>query len=91
MKTGAATIDINEYDRLMKVERDLELTINEIKEVNINLVKSVVGILEMNQQNMRDIELGITNAGYSWEYNPGNGYGRVILGKGSKIIRLVVK
>ena len=34
MKTGTASIDINEYDRLMKVERDLDLIINETKEVN---------------------------------------------------------
>jgi hypothetical protein len=68
MKTGTATIDINEYDRLMKVERDLDLTVNTIKE------------------HLRDIELGITNAGYAWEYN--SPHGQIRLGKGSKLIKL---
>lgn len=85
-KLGTATIDINEYDRLMKLERDLELTINTIQETNLSLVKSVIGILELNQQHMRDIELGVTNAGFSWEYN--SPHGKVILGRGPKIIKL---
>jgi hypothetical protein len=86
MKTGTATIDINEYDRLMKVERDLDLTVNTIKETNLALMRSVIMILELNQQHLRDIELGITNAGYAWEYN--SPHGQIRLGKGSKLIKL---
>lgn len=89
MKTGTAKIDINEYDRLMTVERNLELTINEIKKTNFDVIKSVIGILELNQQNYGDIELGITNAGYSWEYY--SVHGTMKLGRGAKIIKLVDK
>ena len=89
MKKGIVKIDINEYDRLMEVERNLELTINKIQESNIDIIKSVIGIIELNQHLTVEIERGVTNAGYSWEHS--TNHGNIVLGKGPKVIKLVLK
>lgn len=88
-KTGTVKMDINEYDRLMDSERRLKLNISRIEKDNMDLMHSIFCILEASPKSFNDIEMGVTNAGYSFHYE--SHIGIIKIGKGSQLVNFFEK
>lgn len=84
MKTGTATIDINEYDRMMEVIRTSNEEYNSVCEVIYKFCIEAAA----NHHDTEIIRI-MTNAGYTIKMNTSTGL--VDFGKGPKIIKIGMK
>lgn len=92
-KKGSVNLDINEYDRLMALERELETTKKYYSDLNQILTKSLVELAKQfigDLKNQEIINSAMTKAGYSWVHTTSYGE-EVKLGDGEKIIKLILK